>query len=264
LIAVVYSLRNEVSDLMREMEYRPLNGWGKMPRVYESSKLKNAILVEGGIGRDRAEAATRTVIAELKPKAVLSTGFAGGARQTVGLGEVVLCKRLFSHVGPPALWTSAKPLELKQPDDKLFKFVAESLRQAKIKHRIGDSLSTMSLVSDPETKKMIGIALEVDIVEMESYWVCKAASESGIPAIAIRVVLDTSGEDLPPFVAQSVESNGKGSVLKAIRYVAVNPFRAASLTRLARQSRQAQKALSSALISALNGLQTWEGASAKV
>lgn len=264
MIAVVYSLKNEVEDLMREMKFRPLARVNKTPKTYNSKILKDTILVEGGIGHQRAEAATRKIIAELKPKAVLSVGFAAGTRPDVKTGDVVLCSKMLILGNSEDLMRASKQAEAIKSDESLLKSVRSFLEQSQIKYRVGDSLSTVELASSADRKMQIGNDFEVDIAEMESYWVCKTAAEANVPGAAIRVVLDTSDEDLSPFVAQSVESNGEGNVLKALRYMAVNPLRLKELMKLASQAKKAQRTLSSALISALNGLQAWEGTAARL
>ncbi len=254
MIAVVFALKNEVSGLVREMAFKRRRG-RDFPSIYESRRQKELILVEGGVGKERAEEATRKVIEEFRPGAIISVGFAGGVRPGTHTGELIVCKKIFSLSGPPAFW-SPKDLDAhQQSHEDLLSAAKDALDKAEIEYRLADCLSVTSLVSHVRFKRWIGESFPVHIVDMESYWVGKVAAVSSVPFLAIRTVLDTVEEDLPSFVVKIAESNGKGSVPKAIRYAIGNPFRIVTLRRLSKQSNRAQQTLSDALHLLLPDLQ---------
>ena len=253
MIAVVFALKNELSGLVKEMAFKRVKNGGGLA-LYESRIQSDIILVEGGIGKDRAEETTSRVISELSPKAIVSAGFCGAVKPNAYSGEVLVCRNLYCLDGPPAVWS---PLDMKEHhrcNEALMEQTVRALELSEAKYRLGDCLSLTYFASQSGLKSWIGRTFSVDIVDMESYWVGNAARERGVPFMALRTVLDTVDQGLPYFVGQTVESNGKGGALKALRYLAGNPRRALELKRLWEQAEKAQRSLSEVLGRALPGL----------
>ena len=250
MIAIVFALKDEVRELFKWHPFEPLQGGG-LPHFYESGEQEDLILVEGGVGKDRAEEATRRVIEEYNPRALVSVGFAGGVSPDMYPGELLLCHRLYSVTGPPALWSPKDVAEPVEVGESLLQTVTEALDEAGLRYRHTDCLSVTHLVSHIPLKRWIGANFQVGIIDMESYWVSKIASEHGIPSLAIRSVLDPLEVSLPSFVGQTVDAGGKGAWVRAARYVAARPDKIPSLIRLSTEAREARESLVEVLVHAL-------------
>ena len=67
---------------------------------YLSKKHPDVVLVEGGIGRQRASEATRQLAERYELELIVSAGFAGGVQEGLSTGDVCLCERVMSIAGP--------------------------------------------------------------------------------------------------------------------------------------------------------------------
>jgi hypothetical protein len=98
--------------------------------------------------------------------------------------------------------------------------------------RTGSSLTTSYVVAEPRQKTLLRQTTGMDVVEMESYWVGRAALEQRLPFLAVRVISDGVGDpvlDLPGVVTPE----GEQRVRKALPYVLRHPGRIPHLLRLA-------------------------------
>lgn len=93
-----------------------------------------------------------------------------------------------------------------------------------------------------EEKRHIGEF--ADAVEMESFGVLNEAADSGVPAIAIRVVSDLADENLPLDMNEVFTDEGKVSVPRLLGQVARHPGAVPGLVKLGQQSKTAAEALS--------------------
>jgi adenosylhomocysteine nucleosidase len=78
---------------------------------------------------------------------------------------------------------------------------------------------------------------------MESFGVLSAAQEKGIPGVAIRVISDTAGEDLPLDMNEVLTDAGQVSLPRVLGQVALHPGSLPGLVRLGQHSKRAADAL---------------------
>ena len=79
-------------------------------------------------------------------------------------------------------------------------------------------------------------------VDMESHAVAKVAAARGLPFIAIRVIVDTAYDVLPPAVLRASDG-GQVKVLLLVRQLASAPWQLVALLRLALRYRVARRVL---------------------
>lgn len=80
-------------------------------------------------------------------------------------------------------------------------------------------------------------------VDMESFAVAEVAAAHGLPFIAVRVIVDTAGDELPPALAGVADASGQLSIGRLARSVVLRPANIATLLRLARRYRAARHSL---------------------
>ena len=98
------------------------------------------------------------------------------------------------------------------------------------------------LVSMPKAKQTLGRAFRADIVDMESYWIGRIASDRQIPFIAVRAVSDTMRDSLPPFDL-ILNANGKWQRRKATLYFISHPQQLIKMIALYQNTWQARRSL---------------------
>ena len=81
--------------------------------------------------------------------------------------------------------------------------------------------------------------------DMESYAIAEVANKVGIPFITIRAIIDTADMTLPKIATNSISDAGNLKPSKFIIELIRHPNEWADLLRLAKNSRAAQRSLSS-------------------
>ena len=104
MIAVVAALKDEIADYLAGHGFM-LDGRTDTARFYRSPDERDVVVVEGGVGRRRAEEATRQVVQRFGPELVVAVGFAGGVVPGLTTGDLVVCQKVWAVEGPPAEWT---------------------------------------------------------------------------------------------------------------------------------------------------------------
>ncbi len=224
MIAIIAATKNEVSYFLAKGRFR-VKSQGEYGTYYRSKDLQDFVVAVGGIGAERAGACTVELISQYRPTTIVSTGFAGGVQPILKTGDVVLCDQV-RQTDSLSDDADTKSIETGLP------------RTTDNRAAIGDCLTVPTLVTDAETKQKIRQRFNSDVIDMESYWVCKTAKENNIECIAVRVVLDILDQHLPG-VAKHVAANS-GS---AVRYLAAHPTELPATLNLWRQVRKAEKAL---------------------
>jgi adenosylhomocysteine nucleosidase len=110
---------------------------------------------------------------------------------------------------------------------------------------IGRLLSSQNLVASAEGKSRLGRMAEA--VDMESFTVLEEARARRIPAVAIRAVSDSAGENMPLDFSSLLDPRGQVVGSKLALAVARSPQKLPGLVRLGRNGRRAAAALASFL-----------------
>ena len=203
-----------------------------------------AILAVSGVGRVHAEAATRAVLEERHPSAVLSLGFAGGLVADQRAGDLVVARVLI-----PAGSVSnddPKPCvsEALHADQTLVNMALDVLATLGLRYRTGDCVTASQLVSRPEAKRRLGLDASALAVEMESFWIALACHERNVPFLAVRAVVDTAERPLPDFIVDSVLDERAGNRWWSALSIMLHPHWIPSLIRLGGAASKARNSLS--------------------
>ena len=107
--------------------------------------------------------------------------------------------------------------------------------------RVKMFLTTDHVIRTVEEKKQL--APFADAVEMESFGVLSAAAAHKVSTVAIRVISDSLGSDMPAIVDTALDERGRLRLGNVARYVASHPLQIPALFRLGRDSKTAAEAL---------------------
>ena len=240
------ALREEVGLYLRQGGFKrsaQSNGVG----VYQSSRRPEVVALEAGVGRENAERATRYALENYSPEFIISAGFAGAVAPGLDTGRLFLCDTLSAIDGPPALWNGGSSYPVRSVDAGLAQELARKLRKSGGSLASCGCMTVSTFVSGSGLKGWIGKNFPVQVVDMESYWVCGLASEHGVPAAAVRSVLDAADEDIPEFVSSEAQSVRTRRWARALRHLAAKPHHTRRLLKLRSQSKAASKSLSTFL-----------------
>lgn len=177
-----------------------------------------------------AEEATRLAVERLSPRVVLSVGTCGGLNGDLGSGEIVLCERLHEWADPPP-----RDPQAITADARLLEAAAAAASVAGISVRTGGSVSIDTPAWGPDEKRRLRGWIGHDIVEMESFWIGRAAAEAAIPYLAIRVITDGHDETIPD-IPGLIGPDSAVDQAKLLEYTRSHPEQIPTLAEMHRRS----------------------------
>ena len=243
MYAIVTALREELSLYLNRGGFKESalsNGVG----VFESSSHPDVMVLEGGVGRDNAEVATRFALRELKPEFIISAGFAGAVTPGLEAGRLFLCDPLAAMDGPPVMWSETGAQPFRSVDEGLVQELTKRVRDAGERFDNCGCMTVSTFISGSGLKSWIGRCFPVQVVDMESYWVCSVASEHSVPSVVVRSVLDGAEQDLPYFVSCEARGGRSNRWARALRHLTLRPLDGPRLLKLRSQSKLANESLS--------------------
>lgn len=154
---------------------------------------KRVVIVESGIGAEKAAAATGALLQVFRPARVISAGFSGALTKSLKRNCVVWPKIIIDR-------KSGETLDLWQ---KLI--VGESSEKSSEKSSdpfncrfvVGTLLTAEKVVESPAEKKRLAERFGASLVDMEGFAVGKVCERHGVPFLSIRVILDEADETMP-------------------------------------------------------------------
>lgn len=234
MIALFAALQIEVQRFLRRLDVRDHARWGGFPLVVGEYGGRSLLVCRTGMGRQAAEA-VEAVLARYRPEALLSVGLAGALSPELAAGELVFCQGVYRAEPEAEKGRSAQPV---LSDARLLEAARGAADSLGLSNRTGGSLTTDGVVAGPQQKAELRQVTGLDVVEMESYWVGRAAEEAGVPFLAARVVFDGAGERVP-HIPGVVTADGVRHGYRALAYMLRRPGDVPALLRLAVHERGA-------------------------
>jgi len=244
MIAVLGALKEEVAYLRRRMRVEETFACPTC-RVFRGTYLgKELVLVQTGMGKERAEAATRFILDRYPITFLISLGFAGALDANLSAGDVVL----YSSVCCPNTEEGLKahPKVVCCPEDGVLAMATQTLESAAVDFVCGGGVTVQQIVLSPEDKGELAGTFDAKAVDMESYWIAKIASEMEVPFVIVRSISDTKAERLLPFELMMTE-DGEVRWRVAACYFIRRPHHLAVVGRLYRNVRLAQENLATSM-----------------
>jgi len=172
---------------------------GNRPFVRGTVAGRDVLLVQAGIGRERARQAVIAAARAFGTHAVWSLGFAGGLADTLRPGDLVC---------PSAILDDERPAEAPMAADASHAAMCAALRRAQLPVASGTLITVQAPLRTPEAKRAAHRRSGAVAVEMEAAGVAQAAQELGIPWAALKVVVDAVGDPLPSSLARCTSPEG--------------------------------------------------------
>ena len=190
-----------------------------------------------GVGRAPTVAGIAPIVVA-RPAALIMAGFCGAADPALRPGDLHIASA-FHHAGRP---------DSIPADANLSARIAAAARQTGLSAVTAPS-ATVATVAGPRLKAAARRDTGAASVNMEDCWAAGLAADAGIPFAAVRAVLDTALEELPPYLA-----GPDNTPARLILGLASHPGRAPGLLRLARRAHIARRSLTQCLLAAITAL----------
>ena len=234
VVLLVVALAAERYALRGSLQERRNQRFGGRSAVRGRLAGRDVLLVQAGIGRDRARDAVVSAAREFDVEAAWSLGFAGALSERLQPGDLVF---------PAAVLDEADIGGVPLAADCSHTTVCAALRRAAVPVDPGNLITVGSVLRTSEAKRDVGRWSGAVAAEMEAAGVARAARDLGIPWAALKAIVDAVDDPLPQFLAACTTPQGdlrwRGLLVGALE--GRDFWR--SLGRLARASRQAGRTL---------------------
>lgn len=200
------------------------------------------ILVQAGIGRDRARHALLTASHLFTCGAAWSLGFAGGLAEALITGDLVCPAEVLQDDGLKGRSFAVAPAQAA---------VCAAFRGANLRAHAGPLLTVDAPLRTPQAKQAAHRRTGAVAVDMEAAGVARGARDLGIPWLAIKAVVDVVEEPLPEFLASCTTPRGDLCWRGLLRSLCAGGGRRRTLRRLARAGHRAALGLNRSLDVAL-------------
>ncbi len=243
MIAVLCAIRQEISPLVACMNVSKKFDIDKIPFYQGDMNGHPLTLVQGGIGRENAIKAASCLIESMDVDILISAGVAGGIRQGLHVGDVVVAERV-GYTRQEDFDGEELKLEADYAcKDEIVELARQFNNDPESKLHFGNLLTVDKVISRASTKRRIGEQNSFLAVEMESAAVADVACRMGIKFAAIRSISDDIDDDLHLDYDNMISDEGKVKVTNIALSVLKNPQKLALLSRLNKQTKSAAKRL---------------------
>lgn len=189
-----------------------------------------------GMGAAHAARSVRGALAN-DYHACLSTGLAGGLKHLHPTGRVLVARTVRHGIGDEYFSTDSRLRRL----------------AAVCGARVVDAFYSADHVLVTAREK-VALGLLADAVEMESYSILEEARKWRVPAVAVRVISDGAGDDLPLDFNRAISRDGGVSLPRLLGQLVRRPRQLPGLIRFGQQSRRTATKLAAFLDSYLDAL----------
>jgi len=188
-IAILAALREELGPIRKLLaERRAVEAEVACLRGKISGRP--VVLVQTGIGVSAARGAADWIIRSDRPSMILAIGFAGGVRDGLRTGDLILAEEVLE---PPA---PAGQTRLWEGDAELLA-LAGSLSLEGLRVTRGRLATVREVIATGAGKRAFGDSHGVSAVEMESSGIARAANVHDTPVLYVRTILDEVDFDIP-------------------------------------------------------------------
>ena len=156
---------------------------------------RDCLLVQTGMGKERAESTTLRILESHPVTAIISLGFAGALTPELAIGDVVVCSTVLCASG---FRKDEGELEAYAADASLLALASSGPGDGATRFCLGSSVTVPHVASSPQRKQELSRESHAQVVDMESYWIARIASARRVPFIAIRSISDAMQHSLEP------------------------------------------------------------------
>jgi nucleoside phosphorylase len=232
-ILVTFALENEFAPWRAMHKFRE-STWGKVDVFAAEIAGANVAVLLTGVGQRPAKLALSKIAwgESGMIEYCISSGLVGGLRPEYSIAQIMVAREVASE----GVRDEKGESEVTLSSASLVSFASEC--GATVVNRF---YSAERAIGRPDEKKHLGKG--ADAVEMESFEILAAATDAGIPAVAVRAVSDTSEEPLPLDMNEIFSDEGRLSIARVAGQVALHPQALPGLVKLGQQSKKAAESL---------------------
>ena len=186
MLAITGAMNEEIKDIHRIMAVESTDESGDASIYKGRYKNKDLLLAKTGVGKQKAQAALRSLLNNYPITGIISTGFTGALIPELKVGDIVV----YSSV----ICADGLSTDCYDADPRLLSIARECKA---IEFRCGLGITGLNLAASVWEKRKLNETTSAEVVDMESYWIARVADEYRIPFVIIRSVSDALVDSLP-------------------------------------------------------------------
>lgn len=201
-IAIIGAMEEEVELLRNAITSPQTTVIANIEYIEGSIENHEVILVKSGIGKVNAAMATTILLEKFKPEVVLNTGSAGGFRETLEVGTIVISSEVRHHDVDLTAFGYEYGQVPQLPaaylgDEKLVKLAVSAVEEiGEHEHAIGLIASSDTFMSNPNhVEKVRNLFPQIIAAEMEAAAVAQVCYQFKTPFVVIRALSDIAGKE---------------------------------------------------------------------
>ena len=214
MLAVTFALPDESREFVRLL----------------GGRHEEVIVCHTGVGEKACRARIEPFLDSQPFDLLISSGFAGGADPSLGVGDLLLAE----NFSDPRLLARA---------------------QAVIVSRVGRLFTAARVVESESDRVQLAREYGAAAVDMETEWIARACAARKIPMLSLRVISDTASTPFPAPPAELFDlERQRTNPWRLTRYLLAHPSAVVRLFRFARQIALARQNLTAALTTLVRSL----------
>ena len=243
-IGIIAAISQETQALLQR-----IGQWERIPlgpfHAYRFRLLeRDCLLIESGMGIQRATNAARALLAVADPQFFISFGVAGAVEDDLQVGDVVIAsKTCILDQGIPGQF-----YRLASFSDAARRAAAQALELRGARYYSGTAITTPGSQIVLQQSQTI----EHPVLEMETAGIAQVAAEKGIPLLSLRAVSDGPQAPIPFDLETLMDEDANLRVGKLIKMVLRQPRILLQSRQFMQNSRKAADHAAMALVAALS------------
>jgi len=232
-IGLIIAMPEEVRPIARRLGPGQKERIGRFPSYRFHLEGREIVLVQSGMGRERAAAATEALTAVQRPDMLISAGLGGGVRKGLATGDVVLAGRVMSLSGNRLADTTVID------NVHLLRDLTDSLAAPDFRVLDGSIITSSGILRKKDTARFLPQSLGNPVLDMETSAVAEAAVRRRIPFLALRAVSDSSDEEILFSIEEITDREMNINIRRVLSAILRNPRILPQMIRLARNAKTA-------------------------
>ena len=216
-IGIIAAMNEEIDSIKILMKDISIKNIFELEFIIGKIHSKDVVLVKCGVGKVNAARTTQILIDNYKPEYIINVGTAGGLKDNINIGDVVIADKLVQHDFDITADGHEKGYisnlgkyfysnkDLINRTEKIMKKLDEGFNAF-----IGTIATGDVFVQDLNVKKRIQNEFNPDCTEMEGAAIGHAAYLNNIPYIVVRAISDKADDsasvDYPTFEKEAINN----------------------------------------------------------
>lgn len=255
MIAIIYALKNEINSFKKELscvkKIQIENVFFYKCKIFNNEIL----LVQTGVGINKAQNAVNLLIENFEISLIISTGFAGGLKDSINIGNIVYAD---SVIYIKDLNVKKDDLSInfseKEYNKNYISIIREVCNQIELPVHFGNTITVNQVITESSEKRLLGNEINAIAVDMETYVIADLSINNNIPFIPARVIFDDVNLDLNIDKISEIKENGSLDIAKTGIKLIKNIKYIPHVVQLRKQAIIASANLSKFLIKLLSNL----------